>query len=108
MNDSISSVQEFIQWVEKLEGQQLLYRGLADADWTVESSAHRRMRGGKMGYPELIKHLSGAIAIMNTVTHHNPNRAWAECMRRIQRWRPKTNTNFDFDLDLPDDESSEG
>ena len=47
-----------------------------------------------VGYPGLIKHLSGAIAIMNTVTHHNPNRAWSECMRRIQRWRSKGQYNL--------------
>ena len=55
-----------------------------------------------VGYPELVKHLSGAIAIMNTVTHNNPKRTWDEFMRRIQRWRPKTNTNLD--LNLPDDD----
>ena len=51
-----------------------------------------------VGYPELVKHLSGAIAIMHTVTPHDPKRAWAECMRRIQRWWPKINTNLDLDL----------
>ena len=28
----------------QLDGQMLLYRGLADADWEVEASAYRRIR----------------------------------------------------------------
>ena len=44
MPDSIANVKEFIAWTNELHGQMILYRGLADADWEVESSAYRRMR----------------------------------------------------------------
>ena len=45
MKKPICSVKEFVEWTEKLEGQMLLYRGLADIDWELESSANRRIRG---------------------------------------------------------------
>lgn len=44
MLDSIANVEEFIAWTNELHGQMILYRGLADAVWKVESSAYRRMR----------------------------------------------------------------
>ena len=44
MSEPIKSVEEFIEWTKQLDGQLLLYRGLADADWEVESSAQRRIR----------------------------------------------------------------
>ena len=44
MNETIKTLEEFIAWTEKLDGRMLLYRGLADADWRVESSALRRLR----------------------------------------------------------------
>ena len=44
MSEPIKSVEEFIAWTKQLDGQLLLYRGLADADWKVESSAYRRIR----------------------------------------------------------------
>lgn len=39
----IRSVEEFIRWTEDLQGEMLLYRGLAKADWDVSSSAYRRI-----------------------------------------------------------------
>ena len=44
MNEPIKSIEEFIAWTKQLEGRLLLYRGLANADWEVESSAHRRIK----------------------------------------------------------------
>lgn len=44
MSEPIKSVEEFIKWTMQLDDQMLLYRGLADADWEVESSAYRRIR----------------------------------------------------------------
>lgn len=44
MNDPIRIVKDFITWVEQREKRPLLYRGLADADWEVESSAYRRIK----------------------------------------------------------------
>lgn len=40
----IRSVEEFIEWTEDLQGEMLLYRGLAKADWDVSSSAYRRIK----------------------------------------------------------------
>ncbi|MDE0182654.1 MAG: FRG domain-containing protein [Caldilineaceae bacterium] len=39
----IRSVEEFIGWTEDLQGEMMLYRGLAKADWDVSSSAYRRI-----------------------------------------------------------------
>ena len=44
MSEPIKSVEEFIAWTKGLDGQLLLYRGLANSDWEVESSAHRRIK----------------------------------------------------------------
>ena len=44
MSVLIKSVEEFIAWTKELDGQLLLYRGLANSDWEVESSAHRRIK----------------------------------------------------------------
>ena len=44
MSEPIRSVEEFVAWTKQLQGRFLLYRGLADAAWEVESSAHRRIR----------------------------------------------------------------
>ena len=43
MTESTNSVEQFIAWTRELKGGMILYRGLADADWEVESSAYRRM-----------------------------------------------------------------
>ena len=39
---------------------------------------HHQSLAGDFGQPELHTHLVCVIAIMNTVTHHHPGRAWAE------------------------------
>ena len=44
MTISIVNVEGFIAWTKNLQGEMILYRGLADADWEVESSAYRRIR----------------------------------------------------------------
>ncbi len=44
MTAPIKTVEEFIAWTKELPGGMILYRGLADADWEVESSAYRRIR----------------------------------------------------------------
>ncbi len=40
----VKSVEDFTEWVKGLEGGLLLYRGLADVEWEVETSAFRRLR----------------------------------------------------------------
>ncbi len=62
------------------------------------STRHHQWLTEHYGVPELHEHIVGVIAVMRTVTHHDPNRAWAEFMRRLQRSYPKQNTNFDFDF----------
>ena len=65
---------------------------------------HHQFMTREHGYHELMKHIHGAVTIMNTVTHHDPKRAWTEFMRRIQRWRPRINTNVELDfIDEGDD-----
>ncbi len=41
---AINNIGEFHDWVSGLEGDQLLYRGLANARWEVEASAVRRLK----------------------------------------------------------------
>ena len=44
MGEPIKTVEEFIAWTEQVKGRLLVYRGLADAAWEVESSGYRRIR----------------------------------------------------------------
>ena len=48
MTDPIKTVEEFIAWTKGLQGGLILYRGLPDADWEVESSAYRRIEKSKI------------------------------------------------------------
>ena len=43
MTKPIVSVEEFIAWTKELHGGMILFRGLASADWEVESAAYRRI-----------------------------------------------------------------
>ena len=43
MSKPIKSVEEFIEWTKQLDGQMLLYRGLAKGNWAVKSSAYHRI-----------------------------------------------------------------
>lgn len=45
----VRTVEEFVGWTQDLDGQSLLYRGLADSGWQVESAAYRRVK--KSGEP---------------------------------------------------------
>ena len=65
---------------------------------------HHQFLTYDFGLPELHEHLVGAVAIMKTVTHNTPARAWDEFMRRLQRWKPRLNTTLDLPYD--DDDSS--
>ena len=51
MGKLVKSIEEFIAWTKKLEGRLLLYRGLANADWKVESSAYRRIKESQGASP---------------------------------------------------------
>lgn len=43
MAEPIKTVEEYIAWTKEIQGGLVLYRGLANADWGVESSAYRRI-----------------------------------------------------------------
>ena len=40
----VSSLAGFVKWVNKIGGQNMLFRGLANAEWKVESSLYRRLK----------------------------------------------------------------
>ena len=44
MTEPIGTVEEFITWLRSLKGGLIIFRGLANAGWEVESSAYRRIR----------------------------------------------------------------
>ena len=44
----VSSVAEFTEWVDKLGSGNILFRGLANVEWGVESSLHRRLKYNKL------------------------------------------------------------
>ena len=44
MVKTIRTIKGFIDWLEEVKGRFVLYRGLADAAWEVESSAYRRIK----------------------------------------------------------------
>ncbi len=39
----VSSLTQYIEWVNDIGGQNMLFRGLANAEWKVESSLYRRL-----------------------------------------------------------------
>lgn len=41
---TIRTVKGFIDWLEEMKGRFVLYRGLEDANWEVESSGYRRIK----------------------------------------------------------------
>ena len=43
MTEPIKTVEELVAWTKELQGGMILYRGLASADWEVESSGYRRI-----------------------------------------------------------------
>ncbi len=44
----VSSVAKFTEWVDELGGGNILFRGLANAEWDVESSLYRRLKHNKV------------------------------------------------------------
>ena len=87
MSKPIKSVEEFIKWTKKLNGQMLLYRGLGDADWEVESSAYRRIRASQDDQEDLLR-----VAFLDYITQHLDNAS-------LQGFRYQNNRNV-CDLEL--------
>ncbi len=44
----VSSVADFTKWADKRGGRKMLFRGLANAEWSVESSLYRRLKYNKV------------------------------------------------------------
>ena len=63
MAEPLKTVEEFIAWTKALQGRMILYRGLANEDWEVESSAYRRIRNSEAMSSETLP----AIAFQNYV-----------------------------------------
>ena len=58
MTDPIKTVEEYIAWTKELKGGLVLYRGLPNSDWEVESSAHRRIRNSEAMSSETVPALT--------------------------------------------------
>ena len=65
MTKSIKTVEEFAAWTVALQGGMILYRGLANAGWEVESSAYRRIRESKHILSETVP----AVTFQNYIDH---------------------------------------
>lgn len=65
MTEPLTAVEEFIAWTEALHGGMILYRGLADAEWDVESSAYRRIRKSE----EISSEIVPTFTFQNYIDH---------------------------------------
>ena len=65
MTEPIKTVEEYIAWTKGLQGGLILYRGLPDADWEVESSAYRRIGKSRDISSETVP----AITFQNYIDH---------------------------------------
>ena len=58
---SISSVSEFIEWVDGLEGSIMYYRGLSNARWELEASGYRRIKNSSGGNTPTLRNFKADI-----------------------------------------------
>lgn len=58
MSNIIKNVEDFIKWTNQLDGQMLLYRGLAKSNWEIESSAYRRIKKSLKGEPKRVNRIT--------------------------------------------------
>ena len=65
MTEAIKTVEEYIAWTKAQQGGLLLYRGLPDADWEVESSAYRRIGKSRDMSSETVP----AVTFQNYIDH---------------------------------------
>ena len=65
MTEAIKTVEEYIAWTKAQQGGLLLYRGLPDADWEVESSAYRRIGKSRDMSSETVL----AVTFQNYIDH---------------------------------------
>lgn len=65
MNEPTATIEEFIAWTEALHGGMILYRGLANAEWDVESSAYRRIKNSEAISSEIVP----TVTFQNYIDH---------------------------------------
>lgn len=65
MPRAIRTVEEFIAWTKELRGRMILFRGQANEDWEVESSAFRRITRSTGASPKTLP----AITFQNYICH---------------------------------------
>ncbi len=46
--ETVASLAEFIAWINKIGEENMLFRGMANAEWKLESSLHRRLKDNKL------------------------------------------------------------
>ena len=99
MTELIRSVEDFNAWIENLKGGMVLYRGLADADWEVESSAYRRMRKPvdvssvtvpKITFLNYIDHLVNAAGLQGFRERQDRNFSDLELLAELQHYGAAT------------------
>ena len=64
----------------------------------VRVAKHHQYLTEDVGHPALQRHLDGVTVLMKSVSYSNPERAWKEFKRRLQRVYPKVNANLELDL----------
>ncbi len=95
MSEPIKSVEEFIEWTKQLDGQFLLFRGLADADWKVESSAHRRIKASEekqlpVTFQNYIKRLLDNAGLQGFRYQHGRKLSDLELLAELQHYGAAT------------------
>ena len=99
MTESIRSVEEFTAWTEKIKGGMVLYRGLADATWDVESSASRRIRKSvaeslgnvsKVAFLSYIDHLVNAAGLQGFPERQDRSLSDLELLAELQHYGAAT------------------
>ena len=95
MSEPIKSVQEFIEWTQQLNGKMLLYRGLADAGWKVESSAHRRIEASEeeptlVNFQNYIKRLLDNAGLQGFRNQHGRKLSDLELLAELQHYGAAT------------------
>jgi len=70
---SVETVEEFARWTQARDGRRLLYRGLADTGWLVESAVYRRVKSSGESldsYEEFKKHIVQLLDNARMRGHH--------------------------------------
>ena len=99
MADPIKTVEEFIAWTKELQGRMILYRGLADGDWEVESSAYRRVCKSEnissetlpaVTFQNYVEHLLDAAGLQGFRERQNKTLSDLELLAELQHYGAAT------------------